>query len=166
MKFEYQLTRKHLADFNAYYYWKNKILSAIFSAIVTGAFFFIFLSSHRNFTVERGLLCSGIFIAIYLFSIHLGLKKTGKYYRENGPTLARKEIELTDKYFMSSDSYGESKTAWASFTHLETGKHSIYLFIESMTAIIIPKTIFADERSCQQFIDYINERLATTSQAQ
>jgi len=34
MKIEYQLTRKDLGDYNSYYYWKNKTVSAILGAIM------------------------------------------------------------------------------------------------------------------------------------
>ena len=42
MKFEYQLTRKDLGQYNACYYWKNKTASAILGAIImTGVAFML-----------------------------------------------------------------------------------------------------------------------------
>lgn len=159
MKFEYQLARKDLGQFNAYYYWKNKTASAILGAIIMTGIAFMLISSRKKLHIEAAVVCMAIGIPIYFLLLHLQLKKYGDYFKEDGPMLAKKEVELTDQYYISTDMFGETKVKWCAFSKMETGKHAVYLFMETPMAIIIPKTIFENEARLAEFTSYVTERI-------
>lgn len=161
MKLEYQLTRKDLSDYNAYYYWKNKTGSAILGAIIMSIMGFILINSNnrRELNMPVAIICLVIALLVYFLLIKLQLKKYGDYFKENGPMLSKKEVELTEQYFISTDTFGEIRIKWRAFSKVESGKHAIYLFMESPLAVIIPKSAFENEVQVDKFINYVNERI-------
>lgn len=159
MKFQYQLTRKDLGQYNTYYYWKNKTASAILGAIIMAGIAFMLISIRKKLHVEAAVVCMVIGILIYFLLLHLQLKKYGDYFKENGPMLTRKEVELTEQYYISTDMFGEARIKWCAFSKMETGKHAVYLFMESPMAIIIPKATFETEVRLAEFANYVNERI-------
>lgn len=161
MKLEYQLTRKDLGTFNAYYYWKNKTGSAILGAIIMSVMGFILINSNnrRELNMPVAIICLVIALLVYFLLIKLQLKKYGDYFKENGPMLSKKEVELTEQYFISTDTFEEIRIKWRAFSKIEAGKHAIYLFMESPMAVIIPKSAFDNEVQVDKFINYVKERI-------
>jgi|GEM_PF-1568974 len=161
MKFEYQLTRKDLGDYNAYYYWKNKSVSTILGAVVMIVVVLLLISnnSHRKLNVPVAAFCIALGLLFYFLLLRLQLKKYGENFKETGPMLSKKEVELTEQYCICTDEFGETKIKWRSFSKLESGKHAIYLFMESPLALIIPKSAFGSEARVTEFVNYANERI-------
>jgi AMMECR1 domain-containing protein len=73
--------------------------------------------------------------------------------------LTKKEVELTEQYFISTDTFSKVRIKWRAFTKVEAGKQGIYLFMESPLAVIIPKSAFENEVQVDKFINYVNERI-------
>lgn len=161
MKIEYQLTRKDLGDYNSYYYWKNKTVSAILGAIMMSVIGLMLINttSRKELNITVVIICLTIGLSIYFLLIKLQLKKYGEYFKENGPMLTKKEVELTEQYFISTDTFSKVRIKWRAFTKVEAGKQGIYLFMESPLAVIIPKSTFENEVQVDKFINYVNERI-------
>lgn len=161
MKFEYQLTRKDLGDFNVYYYWKNKSGSAILGALMMSIIGFILINggSRRELNIPAAIICLAVGLLVYFLLLNLQLKKYGENFKENGPTLTKKKVELNDEYFIATDAFGEARLKWRAFSKVETGKNAIYLFMESPLALIIPKSVFENEIQMDKFVSYVNERI-------
>jgi hypothetical protein len=160
MKFEYQLTQKDLSDFNSYYFWKNKKANVVLNVLVVAAAFLFFLNkSGRQINIGLAIACLSVGMVFYFLILTNQLKSYGKLFKENGPLLAKKQVEITDEYYSFEDEFEEGKIKWRAFSKVEEGRHAVYLFMGSPFGVIIPKTAFENEVRVSEFINYVRERI-------
>jgi hypothetical protein len=73
--------------------------------------------------------------------------------------LGKKRAVFTEQGMTYSGELSETKTSWKAFVRKEENKGSIYLYIASRTAHIIPKSAFSSEEQVEAFRKYLLQYL-------
>jgi hypothetical protein len=80
-------------------------------------------------------------------------------FDSKGAYLRPFEISVTEDDLWVRDAFNECRYAWRSFMRLEETHDYIYLFIDKMSAVIIPDRCFATESERFQFTAFVREAL-------
>jgi len=162
MEITIDLTRDDYADFNEYYARKgeNKLfLFAILAIIATT----LFLNRGESFDLTK-FIATFLFASILVVLIYFGIlgliKKTAKKMPlKNGYFLGKKKICITEEGLYSESEGANTLQKWNGIKSIEENENSIFLFVDSIAAYVIPKRFFKSEEEKQIFIKKIEEKV-------
>ena len=66
--------------------------------------------------------------------------------------LGEKELFLTDDEVVARDAMGETRIKWIAIEKIVEIDRYIYLFLTSISALVVPKGEIADDRVCREFV--------------
>lgn len=81
------------------------------------------------------------------------VKKTGKlpYHKEI-------TISFEDDLIIQTTQNGEAKTKYSAIERIAISKNAIYIYINAVQAILIPFTVFPDNKSLEEFLIFFKEK--------
>ena len=103
------------------------------------------------------LSVASFFIFPYLNKAEViqGLRKVTKE-GDNKAILGHQTISLTPEHLFVKTPGSESKYAWASIDKIVQNGKYIFLYISSISAIVVPKKAFSTENELQEFVAYVD----------
>lgn len=103
------------------------------------------------------LSVASFFIFPYLNKAEVirGLHKATKE-GDNKAILGHQTISLTPEHLFVKTPGSESKYTWASIDKIVQNDKYIFLYISSISAIVVPKKAFSTENELQEFVEYVN----------
>ncbi len=161
MEITIDLNRDDYADFNKYVFLKKNLKKRIYVvAIVAIVMPLAMLKGDFDLVqyLVKVVLAAVVFGSIYLGGMFLALKRTGKLPSDNGSVLGKKKFVITDDGLVEETENNTNLQKWKSITSIETNKCSVFIFVDTIAAYVIPKRFFKDENEQNLFIAALNEK--------
>lgn len=79
--------------------------------------------------------------------------------REDGATLGRHQIELSETGFHVEGRSGRAFVRWSAVVELLEVEAHVFLYVDRMMAYVIPKRAFAGSGECDRFVDFARKHI-------
>ena len=138
----------------------GQIITASFS--FCGALAVSYILRARVLTSFDYLVALAISIGSFYFLPYLQRRDIIRGYHKiskegyNKAVLGHQTISLTPENIFIKAPGSESRINWSSIDRIEQNEKFIFLYISSMSAIVIPKIVFSADNSLSDFLNYIN----------
>lgn len=167
MEINIDLTRKDYANFNKYYFLKYGLKKRIYIVIIFALALPLVIHSGHPFDLLTYLttiiIVGPLFGLIYIGGMTFLMIQTKKLPSDNGTILGRKKFIVTDEGLIEESENNKNLQKWKGIRSVETNNNSVFIFIDSIAAYIIPKRFFKDEIEQQNFIRIISEKIKNAS---
>ena len=159
MKIEIEITRDDYVSFNFYHFRKRKLLKTIISALI-GLLIVQFAININKSTVsvETILMITFLYVGIFSLLMYMNLVKTKEIPKDSGTFLGWKRYDFTDDYIFFQHKDSDGRFQWTVIKSVEEDKKAIYLYVDTIMAIVIPKRYFGDKMEAKTFIQYIQDK--------
>lgn len=91
------------------------------------------------------------------------IKKNIKRFKKSGYKLPYENsviISFEDEYFVETTEKGDSRTKYSAIELVVSAEKAIYIYINAVQAIILPFTVFSDEQKRNDFLVFIEGKMA------
>ncbi len=174
MKFEYELTKEDLIDFNLFHimYAKSTRRSAFIQRYILSLLlivFPIFLSQWSIIQFEYGLT---VFMLFYLYWVvfyprrlkRIVTKRISKMYNDGGNSvIGTHTLEISEEDIVDRSKHTEVKTQFKAIEDIVENKEHIYIYVNANSAHIIPTRIFVNEAEKIDFLAFTQQRVSISS---
>jgi hypothetical protein len=82
----------------------------------------------------------------------LSLNRTGKLPSKKGIILGSKRIIFAEHEITEVGVNSAATFKWSGIKSVEVGSQAIYIFVDLMAALIIPKRAFSDDKVMEEFL--------------
>jgi hypothetical protein len=148
MKLNIEVTREDYGRFMKFWYVKFRLKkSFIFITIFSLIFALVLVDFSTKTFVDYIIVVLMLMIlyGIILFlTMNFSLKRSGKLLQENGTVLGSKKIEILEQGIQESSENSTTIFKWQSIKEVTSDEHAIYIFVDKVAAIIIPKRYITD----------------------
>ena len=175
--FKYAFTEEEYLEFNIYTIWgapwqkKYRLWYLVRQALVGFAIIAGFHWINKDWTITMSdLIVLAIFIpliiVITLLTVHSGIRRRARALvqkEENRHMLEENELILNDEGIENADSRSTTKMRWNSIIRYANAPNAFYLYINSQLGFIVPKRLFRDEASADEFDKFITHHVPLSS---
>jgi hypothetical protein len=174
MILQYKLTKEDLYNFNFYVGWQaperkkfriKYYLKTILSALI-GIFIGSFIIAEGEPSASFIFICIVLGLLIGFLAAHIGShalykRKIEKFIVDpnNANLLAKTELVISDNGILNRDEYSEVSYNWNAIIRKAETKDYIYLFLNSIQAIVIPKKLLGNDEE-KQLLDILSRNLS------
>uniref|UniRef100_UPI0032174246 YcxB family protein n=1 Tax=uncultured Draconibacterium sp. TaxID=1573823 RepID=UPI0032174246 len=166
MEINVDLTREDYIDFNKYFFLKKGLKKRIYIVIIIALMIPLIVDYGQPFEIftylKTAVLAGFIFGLIYFGGMMITIKRTGKLPSDNGSLLGKKKFIITDEGLVEDCESNRNLQKWKGIKSIETNDNSIFIFIDTLVAYVIPKRSFKDEAEIENFIKIIQEKIKAT----
>ncbi|WP_211746611.1 YcxB family protein [Paenibacillus sp. Marseille-Q4541] len=135
--------------------YRNMLLLTIISLpIVIIALFRFVLDYSWLFSVITGILVSALSMFYMMFSIK---RKVMRLVKTNDGIVGEHVIELNAEGLHESTVYNQAHYSWKGIEDVKSDKDYIYIFVNSIQGINIPRRAFADQEQEQAFVKQLEQ---------
>lgn len=170
MEFHFNQTEAHLYDF-AKQYWRNVFNSKVLWVVGILILLLIVLNilaigMDENTSISFKSLIDWflpilIIVSIWLFFIPILLKRQLRNPHTARIALGERYIYLNEDKIIVKTPNTESFFEWNIITKLKSSKMSYFLYIGKYQAVIIPKSVFANQAECDHFEHLVANKINT-----
>lgn len=139
MNLSTEITREDFYEFNRYHFMKTKLKNTIFLGLITIVVLQIVLN-FNEFDLIPTIVSTITMFLIYPWLVMRSIKKTSNMPDKNGSILGRKNYEFGEEQIKYKTDRSEGQIAWKSITKLGIGRKAYYLYIDSMMALVFPRS--------------------------
>jgi hypothetical protein len=166
---EFERTIEDLIDFNMFHmahspsikrqYWNTRIWTTILVTLLLLSVIFLLTHSLSTFDYVYSFLGSALIFWGYPYGykremIHRLYKLLGE--GENESVLGSCTITLSPDGIYTKTEKSEGKINWSAVIKTVQSEKHIFLYIGSVNAFVIPKAAFANNKTKQEFLDYVS----------
>ena len=162
MKYSYEITRDDFVNFSKFYYFKTRFKKNIITYVVIIILVQYYLNRNQFDLKATIISVVGIVIAIVL-SFYIAFNRVKQLPSENGTILGLRTIELTENEITCTTDSSSSMVNWSKVRSLEKDDKYYYLFLDTNSAYIIPKHVFANQNEESTFIEFVKSKIKTTA---
>jgi hypothetical protein len=168
MVVEYERTIEDFIEFNLYHISHSPSMRRqILIGRGMGAFLVFLLLLGASYLFDRRLTVLAYITALFTSTITFFLfplfhhMETVRALRkaasegDNRAVLGRQIISLSSDGISAQTQAGESRLNWSSIDRVAQSDKSIFLYISSTSALMIPKKAFSTAQTLQEFLDYV-----------
>jgi hypothetical protein len=163
MEITIDLTREDYADFNKYWFLKKGLKKRIYVVIIFAFGLPFFANSEQPFeliTYLLSVLIYGImFGLLYLGGLYSMMNRTKKLPSDTGSILGKKKFTITDEGLIEESENNVNIQKWNGIKSIEMNKRSIFIFVDSIAAYMIPKRFFNSVNDQEHFVKLIKEKI-------
>lgn len=167
MKFEYELTKQDLIEFNLFHitYVKSTRRSLFLQRYILPLAFIVFPIFLRQFAIvpfEYGL---AVFVFFYLYWVTFYLRRLKKFVSKRiskmlleggNSVIGSHNLEISEEGIVDKSEQTEAKTQFKAIENIMISKKHIFIYVNTNSAHIIPTRIFVNEAEKDEFLRMIN----------
>jgi hypothetical protein len=170
MRLEYELTKQDYIDFNIYYIKNSDTLkrSLIIQRYVMAVFFLIIpFAIYRVTDIPLWYWLAVFFVVAVLWVIFYPkyfmsatIKRISKLVDEgkNKDMLGKHIITVNEEGIKEESKNGDSRINWDGVEKVAEAENHIFIYISSVMAYIIPKSIFEDDNTRDEFLKLLYKK--------
>ncbi|MFC7679209.1 YcxB family protein [Paenibacillus sp. GCM10028914] len=113
------------------------------------------LGSGWLFSIITGAIIGGLADVLFIYRIKSRTMKM--VVKMNDGVVGEHLIEVSEQGLYDATTRAKSHSAWDGIHDLRQDKHSMYIFVNSLQATIIPKRSFANQAEEQAFIKLVEQ---------
>lgn len=106
------------------------------------------------YSIIIGILVSALSAFYMIFSIK---RKVMRLVKTNAGTVGKHAIELNGEGMYETTEYNNLEYSWKEIEAIKSDKDYIYIFVNSVQAINIPKRAFSDDEQEQAFVHQLEQ---------
>lgn len=125
------------------------------------------LSNDDSIVVIVKLIIYTLASIVWFFNIkHINmrlLKFNMKLLKKDGKLYYGKDVlfQFNEDFFIETSTDAETKLKYTSIERIEEGKNALYIYIGAIQAYMIPFSVFETTEQKNEFLDFINNKVAT-----
>lgn len=168
MLVEYTVTDEDYLDFNLYHFYHSpsihrslriqQFLAPVMFLVIP----FIFRLDPLSFFLPAFIITALLWLIFYPRYFHWFVKRrTAKFLAEGDKRgiTGNHTLQLTPDEIIEVSETGEMRAKWASVEKIEVSEKQIFIYLNSVSAILIPLHSFRSDVGIDEFIDYANKLL-------
>lgn len=158
------ITRDDFVEFNKHVLFKKRRISWLIMASI-GIIIWTFLlnkDSQINLSMIfiEVLIFSGFWYLVYRVSNFILINKIKKMPDNDGNFLGKRTYYIFEDGLKEISENNESLTKWKGIKKVSESEEGIYIFVDKIAAFIVPKRYFDNDDEINNFINFINSRIA------
>lgn len=79
--------------------------------------------------------------------------------KQNGPMIGAKKLSLNEEGIYEENALGHSYYQWQAVESIEENKGDIYIFVDTVLALIIPTQTFESAIEKEEFISFVKTNI-------
>lgn len=174
MKFEYELNKQDLIDFNLFHITYSKLTRRSFflQRYILSLSFLILPFILKNFTNMPLGYWLVIFILLYLYWVAFYPKRLKKIVSrriskmlaegKNKSVVGAHNLTISEDGIVDRSEHSEAKTQFGAIENILEDKEHIFIYVSADTAHIIPTRIFENEAQKNEFLGFLRQRVGRT----
>ena len=163
MELEFSINRKDYSNFNKYYYFKKSIRKRLIVVLIAAIAMPFITMYGEPFEL---LVYLKLFLFVFLFfgSIYFGLgyiriMTSGNIPKSGLSILGDKKLITNEEGISVESELYNANIKWNGILSVEENSNYLYLFVDSVSAIIIPKRYFRDLQHYNEFLTEIQTNI-------
>ncbi|HXB42082.1 MAG TPA: YcxB family protein [Bacteroidia bacterium] len=160
MKLNIDLTKQDYADFYRLHFLKQNLKGTIFFGVLILTLLEVYFY-WDGAAVSELLICGIIMSAVYIGILFLAVSNAGSLSKLSGTTLGKREMELTEEQVTCNINGTCVNYAWKDVINFTDAKTAFYLYVGTKMAFIIPKRVFENSDTQNNFMSYVSSKLKT-----
>ncbi|OYU96584.1 MAG: hypothetical protein CFE21_09380 [Bacteroidetes bacterium B1(2017)] len=163
MEINIDLTREDFADFNKYHYLKKGYKKRFYMILAVALGLTLILKKDKEFEpssfIVTFLLTGFTFGILNYVGMLLTIKYAVKLPLSNGSILGKRKFSVTEEGLIEESDTNKNLQKWKGIQSIETSQNSIFIFVDTLAAYVIPKRFFKDQTEQENFIKLIEENI-------
>ncbi|WP_207420246.1 YcxB family protein [Desertivirga brevis] len=163
MEISVEITKEDYLNFNKFYFQKKKskqryIRTGIFSVLLA-----LLVRADYTFDLEAFILITiGTFVfQLLMLQVFLPplMKLMGHTPAKNGSILGKRVFRITDEGITEESENSTSFHKWKSVKSVDENDRSLFIFVDTIAAYIIPKRYFENDEHLASFSKLVEEHV-------
>ena len=163
MEIKTYITRDDFLEFNKFVLMKNRLKRGFVIASIFILFWLIILNYNQSFNPMTILIELIIFYlgwGIFIFLVYkVSFQRIKKMPDQNGSILGHKTYILQDDGFKEITESSETLTKWNGIKNITETKNYTYVFVDKISAYIIPKRTVDENNEVERFITTLKSKI-------
>ena len=172
MKFEYELTKQDLIDFNLFHimYAKSTRRSAFIQRYIFSLSFIVFPIFLRQFSIIPFEYSLAVFVLFYLYWVMFYPKRLRKIVSKRISNMLNQggknsvtgthNLTISEDGIVDKSEHAEASTQFKAIDNIVEDKEHIYIYASTNSAHIIPARIFVNDAEKNNFLVFLKQRMS------
>jgi hypothetical protein len=148
MELNIEITREDYGRFMKFWYVKFRLKKSFIFITILSLIFALVLVDFSTITFVDYIIVVLMLMMLYgmilFLTMNFSLKRSGKLLHENGTVLGIKKIDISEQGIQESSENSTTMFKWNSIKEVTSDDQAIYIFVDKVAAIIIPKRHLMD----------------------
>ena len=164
MDIEYESTREDFKSYNRFVILKyklKKIIVVFLTFSILASFFFSVGDKISSFELKNFIetleWCLITFIIVAPITFIFAINMNGRQLSDKGDFLGAKKINLNENGITQETKNSTKTHSWKGIRKMDSNKKYIFVFVDKLTAYVIPKRSFKDDNESNEFIKILED---------